>query len=922
MSKTNLFLLTAVCVLALFGASALAAGGDISGIVKDTKGAVIPGATVTLISTGTTQPLTVTTDGQGTFKFNSVAAGDYVILVAAKGFADLKREGVTVVDGKSVKLEFKLEPATVTAELNVSASSIKPNSDPRYQRLRLESKDAASFSGPYATVTNLVLQRDAAQFTLRSGEIYFLAPEADRTVAAVFIGGGEVELTPPTDTEKKALAIFTNGPGLKEEFNELVLRFTDKTFEEIKGSAGIKMGTGGSQASKARSLFHDKETLQRKTLRSNIELRTLNDLYSDHREGFFMAFINGRRFSKLFYVVDPLGITEVSPEEVALVSYGDSDGGIWTAFHLANEYKTGLAVSSQDRRQFDITHHDIDAVIKGTRITATDTLTLKTLVPDSRVLPFDLFRTLRVTHVQDEKGTDLNFVQESKDEDADFAVILPEKVQPGTQLKLIVQYDGEGAIRDSGEGNFILLPRSTWYPNNAGTQFGDRATFDMTMHFPKKYMFVGVGTLSSPETVEGDMKVAKWTSGSLELAVAGFNFGDFKKKELVDADTGYGLEFFANNDVPAELKAYQMQLEQAESRGVVTGKTLGSISTTRMGDMALADAENATRIYTNYFGKLPYSRIAMTQQPAINFGQAWPTLVFMPYTAYIDTTQRTQLFGMRGGTDNFWRYVAPHEIAHQWWGHMVGWDSYHDQWMSEGFAEFSASLYVQYVRHDVAKFIEFWEDQRKLIIEASPRTMGKKPYTVGPVTQGYRLNNAKTGNVARAMIYPKGAFILHMIRMMMYDRQTQDARFKAMMTDFIKTNFNKDISTENFKQVVEKHMTKSMDLEGNHTMDWFFNEYVYGTEMPRYQFTYEFGSANGKTTFTGHLTQSEVSDSFEMVLPIYADFGKGWVRLGTIPVKGNTTADIKDIPLPEQPKRMAICAMEDVLGLGMDSKKR
>src|SRR6266403_1099837 len=88
MSQTKLFLLTAVCVLALFGASALAAGGDISGVVKDAKGAVIPGATVTLVSNDPAQPVTTTTDGQGAFKFNSVAAGDYVVLVAAKGFAD------------------------------------------------------------------------------------------------------------------------------------------------------------------------------------------------------------------------------------------------------------------------------------------------------------------------------------------------------------------------------------------------------------------------------------------------------------------------------------------------------------------------------------------------------------------------------------------------------------------------------------------------------------------------------------------------------------------------------------------------------------------------------------------------------------------------------------------------------------------
>src|SRR5260370_12502148 len=43
----------------------------------------------------------------------------------------------------------------------------------------------------------------------------------------------------------------------------------------------------------------------------------------------------------------------------------------------------------------------------------------------------------------------------------------------------------------------------------------------------------------------------------------------------------------------------------------------------------------------------------------------------------------------------FVQEVTPHEVAHQWWGHMVGWASFHDQWLSEGFAEFSAGLFFQ-----------------------------------------------------------------------------------------------------------------------------------------------------------------------------------------------------------------------------------
>src|SRR5262249_53577863 len=275
--------------------------------------------------------------------------------------------------------------------------------------------------------------------------------------------------------------------------------------------------------------------------------------------------------------------------------------------------------------------------------------------------------------------------------------------------------------------------------------------------------------------------------------------------------------------------------EMAESQGMNTETTLGSISTTKIADAALADAQNATRIYNAFFGKLPYTRIAMTQQPAGFFGQAWPTLVFMPYLAYIDVTQRRQLLGTRGGTDTFWRYVGPHEVAHQWWGHIIGWDSYREQWMSEGFAQFSASLYVQFIRGN-DKFIDFWEELRHQIIDPSPRTKDRKPYTVGPVTQGYRLNSGKTGNIAQNLIYPKGAYILHMLRMMMYNqRDGGDARFQAMMKDFVQTHFNQPVSTEDLKVAVEKHMTKEMNIFNDGKMDWFFNQWVYGTQVPAYK---------------------------------------------------------------------------------------
>ena len=896
------------------------AGGRIEGKVTDPKGAAIPGATVTVTNNTTNQSFTATTDSQGRYKVEGLPAGTYDVSAAAKGFRNGEyAEDVSVADDSVKTIDLQLEVAPVEAQVKVATGSQKGNLDPVYLNLRQLAKADQDFGGPYATVNNLVLKRDAATFTLKTGDVYFITPVENRVTAAVFMGAGEMSMLPPMQAERNSIKIFTGEDGIKEEFTSLVLRFTDKTFEEIKASPNATMKTGGPGASQARDQYRSNVDLLRKRLRDNRELRVLYDLYNPGHEGFFNAFIDGKRFSKLIYQVEPFGVPSANPEEVALMSYGDSDGGVWAAFHREEEFEKRTASSSEDRRIIDITQHDIDGAIKGAHLAATDKITFRNLIAGTRVVPFNLFGNLRVTSVTDAEGNNLEFIQESKDEDSDFGVILNKPLAANQTYQLTVAYDGDGALRDSGGGNFILIPRSTWYPGNANSLFSeDRALFNMTFRYPKQFTFVGTGAPVEPDSKEGDVGIAKWSSGKTELAVAGFNYGRFKRKEVMDKDTGYNVEFYANVEIPNELRQIQQDIERMESQGIKTMTTLGSISTTGMADPAIADAQNAMRIYNAFFGKLPYTRIAMTQQPAAGFGQAWPTLVYMPYLAYIDTTQRAQLLGTRGGTDTFWRYVAPHEVAHQWWGHIIGWDSYRDQWMSEGFAEFSASLYVQLTRGN-DKFVDFWEDLRKQIVEATPATRDRKPYTVGPVTQGYRLNNAKTGNIARVLIYPKGAYILHMLRMMMYKQgQGGDQAFQTMMKDFVQTHYNQPVSTEHFKVAVEKHMTKEMDIDKNGKMDWFFDQWVYGTEVPAYKFEY---TVSNEGVLNGKITQSGVSDQFVMLVPIYLDMGKGWAKLGSATLVGNRSVEIKDLKLPAKPKRMAIAAMNDVLATSIENGK-
>ena len=70
------------------------------------------------------------------------------------------------------------------------------------------------------------------------------------------------------------------------------------------------------------------------------------------------------------------------------------------------------------------------------------------------------------------------------------------------------------------------------------------------------------------------------------------------------------------------------------------------------------------------------------------------------------------------------------------------------------------------------------------------------------------------------------------------------------------------------------------------------------------------------------VTQSGVSDSFSMIVPIYADYGKGWVRLGAATIHGNTTTDLGRLDLPQPPKRLSVAAYKDVLALSVENKKQ
>jgi aminopeptidase N len=135
-----------------------------------------------------------------------------------------------------------------------------------------------------------------------------------------------------------------------------------------------------------------------------------------------------------------------------------------------------------------------------------------------------------------------------------------------------------------------------------------------------------------------------------------------------------------------------------------------------------------------------------------------------------------------------------------------------------------------------------------------------------------------------------------------------------MMHDFVTTNTGNNASTEDFLAAINRHMRKDMDLEGNGRADWFIREWIYGSDIPSYRMEYSTSPADqGKVTLTGKITQSGVSDTFRMRVPVYLDFDGNMMRLGSVPITGNQTSPEFKVIIPKKPKRVILNAHHDIL---------
>jgi hypothetical protein len=817
--------------------------------------------------------------------------------------------------------------AVALATIVLSSSLLLAADDATYRALRALQPDGRTIA-----VNNFSFDRDVYHVTL-TGTLHLLAPVDGKTVGAVFRGQGAYQLTPASPVTKRQLQINAGDDklaSLSDTFDQAMFYDTALVTAAEAAGGAAKPGTVSPDAT---STYNEYFRHQKNDFHSNMQLRLLETALNNETQPPFIAWVKAKKYAATILAVDPLGVeslhleqAKLGGEQTALYSFDSQKGGYWYLSRLKREIDSGKAEVRAPLA--DAEHYVVDTTIApNADLSGTTTMAFTNAYDGTRVLPLQLRSRIRLKEVafaaagDAPQWTAASFIQETYNEDPDAAVVFPAALKSGQKYLLKFTYGGgKDVLISAGDGNYFITSRESWYPNVGS--FSDTATFDLTFRIPQKMQIVSVGNETS-NTVSGDQRIAVWKSDT-PIRVAGFNYGKFKKLSQTDKDSGFVVDVYTNPGTPDVIRTINGALEAASHNAptyygevnddAYVGPSFVRVDTGSLAQSALADAINTARTGKAFFGALPQNHVSITQQSEPFSGQSWPQLVYLPYIAFLDSMTRNTL-GLND-LKEFVDVVGPHEFAHQWWIHAIAPKSYHDAWLSEGFAEFTAGLVLQqtggWKRYDA-----FWETKRK-VLTTKDRGALLTYEQAGPISQGFLLSNWQTPYGYNRIVYDKGAYVLHMLRMAMQDRKSKnpDEAFTAMMTDFAKTYSGKNVTTEQFQAVAEKYAPQSMRITQDGKLDWFFQQWVYGTTIPRItQNLTVTDEGSGKYRISGTIVQSEVPDNFAVVMPLYAIFDKGaWARLGSVAMVGNKTQDVNiEIPMPRKPSKVVANAMHDIL---------
>jgi len=731
--------------------------------------------------------------------------------------------------------------------------------------------------------------RDRVSFYLNRGVIGFLQPVRGEITGAVFAGDGEILLMPPDPIERHSLAYFTQSAILAERFTSVYLRFSDQTARELMAVARRPDPDDPLQPAK---LLPEWEGLVRR-LNPQFSARILMDLLGERAMPTFYASVDGSTLGTFQIEIDARlaeGIRVGAMRRKQDKSFAD----IWCSFPSE---KGEAQLASRMLGSIQVKSYRIDTRIHPNHsLEGQAELEIESRSSADRVLIFELSRLLKVTEVRSETGETLTVFQNPSLEESEtgargndwIVVVLAHPYAVGERFRLQFSYHGN-VIADVGNGVLYVGERGSWYPNRGSAA---RAMYDLTFHYPERWRLVATGERVEETSADG-WKHSRWLSRQ-PMAVAGFNLGAYRSQARKAGSLT--VEVYATREVEAALEKQNLTyLPLTEVLGgrapdervpiPLIARPGPALDPAKLLDSVAEAASETVAFYESLFGPVPYSRLAISQVPG-HFGQGWPGLVYLPTLAFLSKATRLRL-GMDRRTEEFFNDLTlAHEIAHQWWGNHIGWLTYRDQWLSEGFATYSAALQLADGKDGERKLHDLLESYKADLLRKTAQ--GATVESGGPILLGHRLSNSLNPDGYPNIIYKKSCWVIHMLRVLMADgAKGRDERFFRMLRDFVATYGGQHPSTQEFIRHAEKYMTPGMDLDRNRRLDWFFDNWVYGTGIPTYKLEIKVRSGGArKYVAEGRIEQSGVSPEFETPVPLVAHYGKdrrarlGWVVIG------------------------------------------
>jgi Peptidase family M1 domain len=603
--------------------------------------------------------------------------------------------------------------------LIVSASSVGQPQVPQggqsnalYSQLR-----TFTLASDSAVVENLILQRDRVVITFVQGTLYFAIPVAGKVRGAVFIGTGSFHSDVPADEAERAnVRRLLKTDDISSDFRTAVFQFTDDTYDFIGKNAKPSAAPPPQAQRLATELL--KSLLEEEGL--NLASRTMESILDGENPGIFFAQFDGgkrRRFSFLFdpQTRVPVANFEINAGEKGLLFAYDSDifsSDVWLAFFSKADYETGKATYSDRFNLVDTPKYYLELDLREPKKTMSliARIDCTSRIDDLKFIPFslgeglatyDAERRKKQLFVQSAKladGTPIEFFQEQWE--SGFAVALPAPLKKGQNVTLEITLRGDFMLNpENGQG--VYFPRSTtsWYPRHG---YLSRSTFDVVMVHRKrdKAVTMGVFVGDTPAGTKDDIRTEFRVDQPVALIT--FAVGDYEiHKDTAKSDNGatLPLEFYS-------LPSYSGAIKE---------------------DFILAEMNNAVRYFSALFGDYPYTVFRGVYHP-FGYGQGFATTIMIPKA---------------DSADKYTYSFISHETSHQWWGDLVLWRSYHDQWLSEGFADYSGLLYTQ-MRDKTSSEKDLIKRARDNL-KNPPRNLtgiGQgRLVDVGPLIMGHRLNS-------------------------------------------------------------------------------------------------------------------------------------------------------------------------------------